>query len=82
MLHPFLKMESERIKKTTMRITSRGLKISKTRRMSSMSSSAETEASPPSVQKLTLREILSIELAIQKPLRYSEVPIPFSRDDQ
>jgi hypothetical protein len=33
-------------------------------------------------QKLTLREILSIEPAIQKPLRYSEVPISFSRDDQ
>jgi hypothetical protein len=33
-------------------------------------------------QKLTLREILSVELAIQKPLRYSEVPISFSRDDQ
>jgi hypothetical protein len=31
---------------------------------------------------LTLREILSIELAIQKPLRYSEVPISFSRDNQ
>jgi hypothetical protein len=34
------------------------------------------------VQKLTLREILSVEPAIQKPLRYSEVPISFSRDDQ
>jgi hypothetical protein len=34
------------------------------------------------VQKLTLREILSIELATQKPLRYSKVPISFSRDDQ
>jgi hypothetical protein len=33
-------------------------------------------------QKLTLREILSVEPAIQKPLRYSEVPISFSRDDQ
>jgi hypothetical protein len=31
-------------------------------------------------QKLTLREILSVELATQKPLRYSEVPISFSRD--
>jgi hypothetical protein len=29
-----------------------------------------------------LREILSVELAIQKPLRYSEVPISFSRDYQ
>jgi hypothetical protein len=34
------------------------------------------------VQKLTLREILSVKPAIQKPLRYSEVPISFSRDDQ
>jgi hypothetical protein len=33
-------------------------------------------------QKLTLCEILSIEPAIQKPLRYSEVPISFSREDQ
>jgi hypothetical protein len=32
--------------------------------------------------KLTLREILSIESAIEKPLRYSEVPISFSREDQ
>jgi hypothetical protein len=32
--------------------------------------------------KLTLREILSVEPTIQKPLRYSEVPISFSRDDQ
>jgi hypothetical protein len=31
---------------------------------------------------LTLREILSVELAIQRPLRYSEVPISFSRNDQ
>jgi hypothetical protein len=31
---------------------------------------------------LTLREILSVEPASQKPLRYSEVPISFSRDDQ
>jgi hypothetical protein len=34
------------------------------------------------VQKLTLREILSVEPATQKPLRYSEVPILFSMDDQ
>jgi hypothetical protein len=33
-------------------------------------------------QKLTLCEILSIETAIQKPLRYNEVPISFSREDQ
>jgi hypothetical protein len=31
---------------------------------------------------LTLHEILSIEPATQKPLRYSEVPISFSRDNQ
>jgi hypothetical protein len=29
-----------------------------------------------------LREILSVEPAIQKLLRYNEVPISFSRDDQ
>jgi hypothetical protein len=32
--------------------------------------------------KLTLHEILSVEPTTQKPLRYSEVPISFSRDDQ
>jgi hypothetical protein len=31
---------------------------------------------------LALREILSVEPATQKPLRYSEVPISFSREDQ
>jgi hypothetical protein len=34
------------------------------------------------VLKLTLREILSIDLAIQKPLRYSEVSISFFREDK
>jgi hypothetical protein len=34
------------------------------------------------VQKLTLREILSVEPAMISPLRYSEVPISFSKDDQ
>jgi hypothetical protein len=33
-------------------------------------------------QKLALREILTVEPATQKPLRYSEVLISFSRDDQ
>jgi hypothetical protein len=33
-------------------------------------------------QKLTLREILSVEPATQKPLRYNDVPVSFSRDDQ
>jgi hypothetical protein len=33
-------------------------------------------------QKLTLCEILSVEPAMTRPLRYSEVPISFSRDDQ
>jgi hypothetical protein len=34
------------------------------------------------VQKLTLREILSLEPATTRPLRYSEVLISFSMDDQ
>ena len=34
------------------------------------------------VQKLLLREILSVEPAIQRPLKYSEVPITFSREDK
>ena len=33
-------------------------------------------------QKLLLREILSVEPAIQRPLKYSKVPITFSREDQ
>jgi hypothetical protein len=32
-------------------------------------------------QKLLLREIMSVELAAPQPLRWSEVPISFSRDD-
>jgi hypothetical protein len=31
---------------------------------------------------LTLRKILSVEPATQKPLWYSKVPISFSKDDQ
>jgi hypothetical protein len=33
-------------------------------------------------QKLLLREIMSIELAVPRPLRWSEVPLSFSRDNQ
>jgi hypothetical protein len=33
-------------------------------------------------QKLLLQEIMSIEPAVPRPLRWSEVPISFSRDDQ
>ena len=33
-------------------------------------------------QKLLLREILLVEPAIQRPLKYCEVPITFSREDQ
>jgi hypothetical protein len=33
-------------------------------------------------QKLTLREVLNIELEVPTPLRWSEVPITFSRADQ
>jgi hypothetical protein len=33
-------------------------------------------------QKLILREILSMEPAIQRPLKYSEVPITFSTKNQ
>jgi hypothetical protein len=33
-------------------------------------------------QKLLLREIMSIEQAVPRPLRWSEIPISFSRDDQ
>jgi hypothetical protein len=33
-------------------------------------------------QKLLLREIMFVELAAPRPLRWSEVPISFSRDDQ
>jgi hypothetical protein len=33
-------------------------------------------------QKLLLREIMSIEPAVPRPLRWSEIPISFSHDDQ
>ena len=33
-------------------------------------------------QKLVWREILKMEQAVQKPLRHSETPINFSREDQ
>ena len=33
-------------------------------------------------QKLVWREILKMEPAIQKPLKHSETPITFSREDQ
>jgi hypothetical protein len=33
-------------------------------------------------QKLLLREIMSVDPAVQQPLRWSEVPILFLRDDQ
>jgi hypothetical protein len=32
-------------------------------------------------QKLLLREIMSVEPAVPRPLRWSEVPISFSRND-
>jgi hypothetical protein len=32
-------------------------------------------------QKLLLQEIMSVEPAVPQPLRWSEVPISFSRDD-
>jgi ribonuclease HI len=32
-------------------------------------------------QKLLLREIMSVEPAVPRPLRWSEVPISFSHDD-
>ena len=45
--------------------------------MSSMSYLEEILASPSE-----LREILLVEPTIQRPLKYSEVPITFSREDQ
>jgi hypothetical protein len=83
MHHPSPKKESERKRRMMKKeVTSWGLKTSRIQKMSSTSSSAETADSLPSVQKLTLREILSMDPATTRPLRYSEVPISFSRDDQ
>jgi hypothetical protein len=42
----------------------------------------EGDFCPKRAQKLLLREILSVEPVIPRPLRWSEVPISFSRDDQ
>jgi hypothetical protein len=82
MHNPSLKLESEKTRRITKEVKSQGLKTFRIRRTSSTSSLAETADSPPSAQKLTLREILSVEPATTKPLRYSEVLISFSRDDQ
>jgi hypothetical protein len=50
-LHTFPKPESERTRRMRTRVTSRGLKIFRTRRMSSTSSSVEMAASPPSAHR-------------------------------
>jgi hypothetical protein len=42
----------------------------------------DEEISSRREQKLLLREIMSIEPVVPRPLRWSEVPISFSRDDQ
>jgi hypothetical protein len=42
----------------------------------------DEEFSSKREQKLLLREIMSVEPAVPRPLRWSEVPISFSRDDQ
>jgi hypothetical protein len=42
----------------------------------------DEEISSRREQKLLLREIMSVELAVPRPLRWSKVPISFSRDDQ
>jgi hypothetical protein len=47
-LHPFPEPESKTTRSMMMRVTSRGLKISRTRRTSSTPSSVETVESPPS----------------------------------
>jgi phosphomevalonate kinase len=72
MPHPSLKQERERTRRMMMRVIPR---------TSSTSSLAETVDSPPSTRR-SLREILSVESAMQKPLRYSEVLISFTRDVQ
>jgi hypothetical protein len=50
MLYPFCKLESERTRRMK-RVTSRGLKISRTQRTSSTSSLVETEVFPPSARR-------------------------------
>jgi hypothetical protein len=47
-----------------------------------MSSSGDGDFGSRREQKLLLREIMSVEPAAPRPLRWSEVPISFSRDDQ
>jgi hypothetical protein len=51
MLHPFLKPEIERTSWTTTRVTSQGLKISRSQRMLLTSFSGEMAASPPSARR-------------------------------
>jgi hypothetical protein len=83
MHHPSLKQESERTGRLMKEVTSRGLKTSKDpKNVVNVIFGGDRGFPSKRAQKLTLRKILSIEPATTRPLRYSEVPISFSKDDQ
>jgi hypothetical protein len=79
---PLLKQESERKRRMTKKgVTSWGLKTSWIQKRHQHHLRWRPRI-PFQAQKLTLREILSVEPAMTRPLRYNEVPISFSRDVQ
>jgi hypothetical protein len=83
MLHSSLKMESRRIRWTMTRMTSQGAQdFQDPKNVINVIFGGDGGFPSKRTQKLTLCEILSVEPTMQKPLRHSEVPISFSRDDQ
>jgi hypothetical protein len=77
----FLRVLGRRRTRKIKMTTSKAQRVSNNLLMWSSSSLVEIQASP-SAQKLLLHEILSVEPAIQRLLKYSEVPISFSMEDQ
>jgi hypothetical protein len=82
MHHPSLREESERTRRMMREVTSRCSRLSGSKERRQCNLWQRWWIHSKRTQKLTLCEILSVELATTRPLRYSEVPIYFSRDDQ
>jgi hypothetical protein len=80
---PSSRWKTKRIRRTTTRVTSRGAQyFQDLKNVVNVIFGGDGNFPSKHAQKLTLREILSIEPTIQNPLRYSKVPISFSIDDQ
>jgi hypothetical protein len=63
------------------RVTSQGLKTFQ-KNIINVSFGGDGGFPSKRTQKLTLREILTVEPAMSRPLRHDEVPVSFSRDNQ